>query len=792
MRQIDLATGSIVIRPDVPGLYPPHPGTPYTTINQETQIHRSADGSRLYFLGSNVDAGPIFTYSAVTNSFGPSAETGEFLHFASAAVNRNGSLLVTRYGYPNSSSVDTAPDFKLVQTLPYDSGVAFDAVSDIVYGVESTDDQIIAYDTNSLAEKYRLSIGEDVEDHSTTFGTGTLVASNDGRFLALETATGIRFFALPAPGSPPAPASTGTHVFGLPRDMVFDHSGKYLYITTYTGLVWPFNLLARKFEMPYDLGGPLNGVDIAPDDSYLLVGQTKTGLTQGVLHKITLSTGALTNIPVPGKAAVWDVAIASNGSALFDMAGYGPIRQVDLATNAITIRNDGPNGAWPGLYPSTPIQRSADGTRICFLEYGLSSRFVYTYDAVSNAFGPNSRNMASTAAAISRDGSLLANTRTNPANLAFDDHASLTKLPDFSLVHGFSGINSGVAFGGVQDVFYGVNITTDEIIGYNTQTFTETMRVTIGEDVPAVPPQPYDVGTLVASQEGRYLAFRAPSAIRIYDLATGTSMALSTRPPLGNISTRATVGTGDNAPIGGFIITGTDPKTLVLRALGPSLAAAGITGPLMDPTLELHDQSGAVIAFNDNWKDAQETAIHESGLAPTNDHEAVLIATLTPGTYTAVLRGKADTTGVGVVEIYDVDPNTNSKLGNISTRGSVGTGDNVMIAGLIIRTVDHFPVELMSPPMKEILIRGIGPSLSQFNVPDPLQNPMLELYDANGVMIRLNFDWSPFDVEGTGLTPTDKRESVIKLSLYPGNYTAILRGENNTTGVGVVEVYGLQ
>jgi hypothetical protein len=293
-----------------------------------------------------------------------------------------------------------------------------------------------------------------------------------------------------------------------------------------------------------------------------------------------------------------------------------------------------------------------------------------------------------------------------------------------------------------------------------------------------------DYITIVSDNTGGNVAYAATFNLEedIYYLRVAPG---SPEAHLGNISTRALVQTGDNVAIGGFIITGVDAKKVVLRAIGPSLTALGVAGAIQDPTLELHDHAGAVIAFNDNWKDSQQAQIQATGLAPSDDREAAMVETLSPGAYTAIMRGKDNTTGVGLVELYDVDPGANSKLANISTRGGVDIGDNVMIGGLIVSGAGS----------ERVLVRGIGPSLTQHNVPNALQDPTLELYDGNGAIIASNDNWKDTqqtDIQATGLAPSDDRESAILTTPTQGNYTAILRGKNNTTGVGLVEVYSLQ
>ncbi len=257
-------------------------------------------------------------------------------------------------------------------------------------------------------------------------------------------------------------------------------------------------------------------------------------------------------------------------------------------------------------------------------------------------------------------------------------------------------------------------------------------------------------------------------------------------PRLLNISTRLNVQTDDNVLIGGFIVTGNCPKKVIVRAIGPSLGGQGVAGALADPTLELNAPDGSVTS-NDDWRESQQAEIEATGLQPTNDAESAILQTLAPGAYTAIVRGANGTTGVGLVEAYDLDQPADSKLANISTRGFVDTGDNVMIGGFIIGP-DGFGDAT-------VLVRAIGPSLENFGVANALQDPTLELFDGNGDTIMTNEDWrdtQDAEITATGLMPTDDRESAILQTLAPGNYTAIVRGALDTTGVGLVEVYDLQ
>lgn len=248
---------------------------------------------------------------------------------------------------------------------------------------------------------------------------------------------------------------------------------------------------------------------------------------------------------------------------------------------------------------------------------------------------------------------------------------------------------------------------------------------------------------------------------------------------LANISTRLLVETGDNVLIGGFIVTGTHSKPVLLRAIGPSLM---LDGKLANPALELHDSSGATIATNDNWQtNANKQEIIDTGIPPTDPKESALLVTLDPGAYTAIIHGSSNGSGIAVVEAYDLDQTTDAKLANISTRGLVQTGDNVMIGGFIV----------LGTLEETVLIRAIGPSLP---VSGSLADPTLELHDADGATIASNDNWrdsQEAEIEATGIPPNDDAESAILSTLAPGSYTAIVRGVGDTTGVALVEAYGL-
>jgi hypothetical protein len=273
-----------------------------------------------------------------------------------------------------------------------------------------------------------------------------------------------------------------------------------------------------------------------------------------------------------------------------------------------------------------------------------------------------------------------------------------------------------------------------------------------------------------------------------------------------NISGRVFVQTGDKVGIAGFIVKGSGFKRFIVRAIGPSMKVNGnpVTGRLMDPILELHDSNGAVLT-NDDWRTGgQETEIQNSGLAPGDDRESAIIRTVPAGSFTAIIRGKNDTTGIGLIEVYDLGtitaaeqqearveqpdaPQATIELGNLSVRGDVQTGDNVLIDGIIMRGGNT----------KRVVFRALGPSVKSNGnpVPGTLADPILEVRDANGTQLRSNDDWqqapNAAEIQASGFAPSDPKESAILLTLPAGAYTSIVRGVNNTTGIALSETYKL-
>jgi hypothetical protein len=351
---------------------------------------------------------------------------------------------------------------------------------------------------------------------------------------------------------------------------------------------------------------------------------------------------------------------------------------------------------------------------------------------------------------------------------------------------------------------FGRNVATDNVNG-KTRVFSSAQHAAAGYYyVPTTPtptptPSPTPTATATATATPTATATATPAATATATptaTATTTPVATATATPtatpavspasMGNISTRLSVGKDDNALIAGFIVGGTQPKKILVRGIGPSLTNFGIANPLANPTLELHDSSGHVVAFNDDWRTDNEAAIKATGIPPSDTFESALIAVLPAGNagYTAVLRGLNQGTGVGVIQVYDLDSSVDSKLVNISTRGLVQTGTDVLIGGTII---------LGDVPQK-VIIRAIGPSL---DVPGKLADPFLELRDENGNLIRSNDRWrsdQEAEILATGVPPSSDLEAAIieTLPARGKGYTAVVQGSDGGTGIGVVEIYALK
>jgi hypothetical protein len=432
---------------------------------------------------------------------------------------------------------------------------------------------------------------------------------------------------------------------------------------------------------------------------------------------------------------------------------------------------------------------SPDGSKIAFTSFRDNNFEIF----VMNANGSNQINLTNSPAndtqpAWSPDGGKIAFTRNDAVYVMGADGSNPTLLASPGSEPAWSPDGSKIALTRGDRVYvmsaYGTNtVSLTTPIAFHPAWSPDGTKIVFNSGVGSGPTQ---ISVMDANGANRFNLtndsnrYFAPTWQRIAPISTPTPAAQAV-----NLSTRMHVQTGDNVGIGGFIITGTSPKRVLLRAIGPSLSQFGISNALSDPVLELINASSISVASNNNWRDSQENAIQGTGLAPANDLEAAIDATLIPGNYTAILKGNGTTTGVGLVEVYDLNPTTSSKLGNISTRAFVGTDNNIVIAGFILGN---------NSGSTRVILRGIGPSLEASGVTNPLANPTLELRDSNGVLLRANNDWQDDsgqagELTAAGLAPTNNLESGIAATLSPGLYTALLSGVNNGTGTGLVEVY---
>ena len=489
-----------------------------------------------------------------------------------------------------------------------------------------------------------------------------------------------------------------------------------------------------------------------------------------------------------------DVVFGSQNRLWVLGESYGHIFQIDATTGA----SAGPSIGGNVFIYSGALEISPDRNALYYCDYGLSPAKMYKFNvSTPNAtllwqspHGPHGSNGQDLT--LSHNGSFICFATGSGQN---SYQIAKFRTSDMAILGSF---DTGpyprqVAFSQDDRVVYAVH-TSNEIDVFDANTFLSLGTIFASGEASDLRVDSTD-RHLFAGYTDSLWGF---AGTRVFDIVPLPESQL------GNISTRSFVQTGDNVMIGGFIVQGIQSKRVIIRAIGPELSRFGVPNVLGDPTLEIHNSSGAVIASNDNWQQTiiggiitgdQALEIRRSGHAPTDARESAIVAELPAGNYTAIVRGINDTMGVALVEAYDLGPGSNSILGNISTRSFVQTADNVMIGGFIVQGTEQ----------KRVIVRAIGPELSAppFNVPNALGNPTLELHNGSGALIASNDNWlhtiiggvitgdQVRDIRASGYAPRDGRESAIIADLTAGNYTAIVRGVDDTTGVALVEVYDL-
>jgi uncharacterized delta-60 repeat protein len=501
--------------------------------------------------------------------------------------------------------------------------------------------------------------------------------------------------------------------------------------------------LADSFDPNADLD--VYSIAVQPDGKILVGGDFEHigGQTRRGLARLDGTTGAADSFDPNASNIVYSIAVQADGKVLAGGFFHGA-NSIGGQTRNYIARLDGETGLADSFDPN------ASGNAFAVYSIAVEEDGKILAAGVFDAIGGQPR---ASFARLSNDTGSLQNLAVTESSVTWTRGGSSTQF-------------SRVTF------LYSVDNVGDTLLGDGTP--TGSSWVLTGLDFPKGQ-------NFYVKARGYYRSGFLNGSESIIETARNAFLALPTRAT--NLSTRMRVQTGENVGIGGFIVAGSTPKRVLLRGIGPSLVFSGVPNWLDDPTLELFNADHS-IAHNNDWQDTDALAIRATGLEPIGDLEAALLVTLSPGSYTAVVRGNNEGTGVALVEVYDLSQGIDSKLANLSTRAFVSTNDDIVIAGCT----------LSGDGNDRIVVRGIGPSLTAFGVANALADPTLELRDSHGALLSSNNDWQDdaaqaAELTAAGLAPPSNLEAAIAVTLPPGPYTALLAGRNNGTGVGVVEIY---
>lgn len=719
---------------------------------------------------------------------------GQFVVFPQGGG--NGSPPYTTFEIPTANITSVNGSFNIGA---YPGPAAFSNDDTLLYHSGYGDNRITIFSTSTFASLGTIDPGGDVSDLTIDrsgrwlfFGTADFQGGGDLRVLdtgrndpgptPLPTASPTPA-GTPTPTPEPMPTGTPLTIFNQGvASLAADPMRSRIYGTVpdnNTVVVVDTASLSVIATIP--IGSAPQGLSISADGSKLWVANSgSTNAAIGVVDLNTLQT--LPSLPAPGHP--YDIE-EGMGNRLYltplENSFSGGIMQIDAVTGMLQDQFGGTQ-----VYEGGFLEISPDRTTLFFANAGLSCATMNKFSvATANASLLQTEGFCGgngTALRISRGGQYIVYPNGGGNGSGYSTYeiptSNITSVNGTFVIGAYPG---PAVFSNDDTLLYHGAYSPSRVTVFDTATFVPLRTIQVAGNS--------DITDLAVDRSGRWLfvataQFPNGGDLRAFD--TGRSDVVTAAQTV-NLSTRMRVQTGDNVGIGGFIISGTASKNVLLRALGPSLTPFGVPDALPDPVVELHGPGGFITVVNDNWRDdsAQEALILATGIAPGNNLDSAIYATLSPGAYTAVLRGTNSTTGVALIEVYDLSAAASAKLANISTRAFVSTGNDIVIAGFILGNHNG---------NDRIVVRGIGPSLAAFEVPDVLANPTLELRNNDGVLLMANDDWQDNPAQAAeltagGLAPADPLESGIAATLPPGLYTALLAGFNNGTGNGVVEVY---